>query len=62
MVKGEKDVAFLESRVAGQANTPISHPAHTLTYVQVIEELGSDPIKWLVKQLRATAFGRARQK
>ncbi|KAI0533467.1 hypothetical protein GGR58DRAFT_516914 [Xylaria digitata] len=47
MADDEKGLASAERNVSGQANTPISRPAHALTCAQVIQELGSDPINGL---------------
>ncbi|KAI0416801.1 potassium/sodium efflux P-type ATPase [Xylaria grammica] len=43
MADDEKGLASAEGHVSGQANTPISRPAHALTWAQVIQELGGDP-------------------
>ncbi|GAW25574.1 putative potassium sodium efflux P-type fungal-type [Rosellinia necatrix] len=42
MADDEKRLASTGEHVSGQANTPISRPAHALTYAQVIQELSSD--------------------
>lgn len=36
-----------ETHVSGQANKPMSHPAHALTYDKVIEELGGNGLDGL---------------
>jgi len=35
-----KKQASLEGHVSGQANKPLSRPAHALTYTQVVQETG----------------------
>jgi magnesium-transporting ATPase (P-type) len=35
-----KKTQTLEGHVSGQANTPLSRPAHALTYSKVTEEIG----------------------
>ncbi|KAI1367583.1 potassium/sodium efflux P-type ATPase [Xylaria arbuscula] len=47
MADDEKGLASAGEHVSGQANKPMSHPAHALTYEQVIRELESDPINGL---------------
>jgi magnesium-transporting ATPase (P-type) len=42
MAEGEKALVPDGSRVSGQANKPMSRPAHALSHVQVIQELGCD--------------------
>jgi P-type Na+/K+ transporter len=39
---GKQKDAPTDSHVSGQANKPMSRPAHALTYRQVVEELGSN--------------------
>lgn len=41
-VMGKKNQLSLEGHVSGQANTPLSRPAHALSYSRVIEEVGCD--------------------
>lgn len=39
---GKKNQPTLEGHVSGQANNPLSRPAHALPYSKVIEEVGCD--------------------
>ncbi|KAI0104857.1 hypothetical protein GGR51DRAFT_549367 [Nemania sp. FL0031] len=58
MAADENGLASAES---GQANTPMSRPAHALTYAQVIQELSSDAINGLsssVAEQRLEELGR----
>lgn len=51
----------LENHVSGQANEPISRPAHSLTYQQVIEEISSNKSDGLTAseaKSRIDRFGR----
>ncbi|KAH9905289.1 potassium/sodium efflux P-type ATPase [Xylariomycetidae sp. FL2044] len=43
----KKKVDASETHVSGQSNKPLSHPAHALSYEQVISELGSDGMNGL---------------
>ncbi|KAI0201931.1 potassium/sodium efflux P-type ATPase [Astrocystis sublimbata] len=47
MAADEKELASAGEHISGQANKPMSYPAHALTYEQVIQELDSDPINGL---------------
>lgn len=38
-----KKTQTLEGHISGQANTPLSRPAHALPYSKVIEEIGCNP-------------------
>jgi len=47
--------------VSGQSNKPLSRPAHALTYQQLAEEIGADPLSGLSKdeaKKRVEEFGR----
>lgn len=49
-----------EGHVSGQANEPLTRPAHALEYAQVLQELGSDSTKGLSAEeaaQRLTKFG-----
>jgi magnesium-transporting ATPase (P-type) len=43
MAQGKKDQASLEGHVSGQANKPLTRPAHALPYDTVIQELKCNP-------------------
>ena len=40
---GKKDQPSLEGHVSGQANKPLTRPAHALPFEKVIEETGCNP-------------------
>jgi P-type Na+/K+ transporter len=44
---GQEKEKGAEPHVSGQANKPMSRPAHALTYEQVVQELGSDALNGL---------------
>jgi magnesium-transporting ATPase (P-type) len=43
----EKTRELAESHVTGQANKPMSRPAHALSSTQVVQELGADAVTGL---------------
>jgi Na+-exporting ATPase len=40
---GKKNQNSLEGHVSGQANKPLTRPAHALPYSKVVEEVGCNP-------------------
>ncbi|KAI0017917.1 potassium/sodium efflux P-type ATPase [Xylariomycetidae sp. FL0641] len=61
MASKKKNRDPLEGHVSGQANKPMSRPAHALSYDQVIQELGSDAINGLsedVAKQRVEEYGK----
>ncbi|KAI0550811.1 potassium/sodium efflux P-type ATPase [Xylaria curta] len=61
MADREKALASAGDNISGQANTPMSRPAHALSYAQVIHELGTNAINGLssgVAQQRLEELGK----
>lgn len=46
----EKSTGTNPAHVSGQANEPLSRPAHALTSHQVVQELGTDPSSGLTSE------------
>lgn len=46
---GKSNQPSLEGHVSGQANNPMSKPAHALTFQQVCEEVGCNPDEGLTE-------------
>jgi Na+-exporting ATPase len=57
---GKKDQPSLEGHASGQANEPLSRPAHALSYSKVSEEIGcnsEDGLTTTEAQKRHTQYG-----
>ena len=53
-----KKTQTLEGHVSGQANQPLSRPAHALPYSSVIQEIGCDPENGLTSSEATSRYGK----